>query len=215
MEGMHFKCQQCGECCKRYYVVTLPGEAAKQAELKGETERDFLKNHTRLFLHLFAREYSEGKIMVSNAMLPKRICDAIEAEHGFLPNFFIAVPALVFKREESGYCTFYRQGEGCTIYNARPLECKCFPFISIRPNTDYKKEYPFCHGLEYRDEKISYVDMSFLHFKQMRKYCDLLREKGFTSVWKAWPNKGVVLFENKLAGEIGEEEFLGSIAGLK
>ncbi|HZX20583.1 MAG TPA: YkgJ family cysteine cluster protein [archaeon] len=213
---LNFECQRCGECCKRYYIVSLPEEVNRQAKFLGETKKEFIETHCQLFLHLFAREYSQDKIVVSSTLMPKHICDSIESVNGFLPNFFIAVPAIVFKRKEDGFCEFYnKELPGCGIYSERPLECRMFPFISDKAISDYANEYKFCEGLHFKDEKKSYVDASWMHFEQIKEYCDSLREKGFTSVWPAWPEKGVVLFENHLIGEINSHEFLDSIAGLK
>ncbi|MCR4335535.1 MAG: YkgJ family cysteine cluster protein [archaeon] len=212
---LEFKCQRCEECCKRYYIVSLPEEIKKQALFLGETEENFIKNHTQLLLHLFAREYSPDKIVVSSALLPKKINDALDVINGFPLNFFIAVPVLVFNRTENGTCEFYKKGIGCGIYTERPFECIAFPFITNRIITDYEKDYPFCRGLQFKDEKLSYTNMGHLHVKKIASYCESLREKGFTSVWKTWPDKGIVLFEDTLLGEISSEEFLDSIAGLK
>ncbi len=213
---LNFKCQHCGECCKRYYIVSLPEEVERQAKFLGETKKEFIEKHCQLFLHLFAREYSADKIVVNNAFMPKKVCEKIESVHGFLPNFFIAVPAIVFNRKPEGYCEFFdAETRMCGIYEERPLECRMFPFISEKVIVDYSKAYPFCEGLKFRDEKISYVDASGVHFEKIKEYCDLVREKGFTGVWGSWPEKGVVLFEDKLIGNITAHEFLDSIASLK
>ncbi len=210
-----FKCQRCGECCKRYYIISLPHEVEKQATFKGLPREEFIEKHMQLFLQLFPAEHSEGKIQVSSSLVPKKFLGKIEGELSGLPDFFIALPLLVFKRREGGECTFYDSNSGCTIYPARPAECRLFPFISDKKAQNYAELYPFCHGLKARDDKASYLDLSFIHFRQVAEYFGTVKEKGFGAVWKKWPQEGICLFKDKLLGPINEQEFFQAIAPYK
>jgi Fe-S-cluster containining protein len=214
--GYDFKCHRCGECCKRYFIITLPHELKKQAEFMGITEKEFIENNTQLFLQLFPFGQSDAKISISSVMLPKRIANLIESVHGHLPDFLIALPMLAFKRRENGACKFFDEGKSCcTIYPVRPLECILFPFISEKKAENYSRLYPFCKGLKDKDGKLSYADFSQIHFNEVSNYCKSIKEKGFSSIWKHWPNKGVLLFQEKLLGEINEKEFFETMLPYK
>lgn len=245
---MHdFKCQRCGECCKRYYIISLPSEVQEQARFKGLGQEEFMDRHCQLFLQLFPFEQNEEKPVVSKNFLPKRIAERLEKEIGVLPEYFIVMPMICFQRHENGACTFYYEGEaeespatgtsnalairggiwgkipqagqekaaGCTIYGARPLECRLFPFISLKKNANYAELYPFCHGLHAKGEKLNYVDLSFVHFRQVGEYMNKVKEKGFKALWGNWPKKGVLLYKDKAMGEISEEEFFQAIEPYK
>ncbi len=215
-----FKCARCGECCKRYYIVSTPEEITEQAGLKGMEMREFLDTHCQLFLQLFAHEQDQSKLTVHKNFLPKKIVSALEKEMGALPDYFVALPMICFRREEdangkAGACTFYTQDEkglgGCSIYEARPLECRLFPFISMKKNADYSKLYPFCHGLTLKDEKLNYANISYVHFRKTSEYFKDIMDRGFCTVWKEWPASGVLLLEDKPLGKITEEEFMQAV----
>ena len=213
---LNFQCQRCGECCKRYYIISLPNEVPGQARLKGIPEGDFIARNMQLFLQLFPAEHSEGRIMVSSSFVPRKFLEKVEGHMGRVPEFFIALPMLAFRRREDGSCTFYdSHNSGCTIYGERPLECRLFPFISDKKVQDYSKLYPFCEGLKHEDANKSYADLSFVHFRQVADYFGEVKENGFSALWKSWPREGVCLFTDKLLGPISEEEFFGVIAPFK
>jgi len=213
---LNFECQRCGECCKRYYIISLPKEVEAQARFKKLGREEFIQNHMQLFLQLFPSEYNKEKIMVSSSLIPKKILEKIEGHLGKIPDFFIALPMLVFKRRENGACTFYdEKNSGCTIYGVRPAECRMFPFISDKKTEDYASLYPFCEGLKHTSSDRSYVDLSFIHFNEVSRYFSEVQEKGFSKIWGTWPKEGVCLFTDKLVGPINEKEFFEAIEPFK
>lgn len=213
--GHDFKCHRCGECCRRYFIITLPHELKKQAKFAKLDEKGFIERNAQLFLQLFPSGQSDTKISISSRLLPKRVASLVEKEHGHLPEFLIALPMIAFRRKENGACIFFDEGSsGCTIYPARPLECILFPFISEKKTDDYSKLYPFCKGLKSKGG-LSYHDFSQMHFKEVADYCAEVKAKGFASLWKHWPKEGVLLLQEKLLGKIGEKEFFEAIAPYK
>ncbi|HIH09804.1 MAG TPA: YkgJ family cysteine cluster protein [Candidatus Diapherotrites archaeon] len=209
---LNFKCGRCGECCKRYYVVSLPSEVKAQAALLKMPEKDFIKGNMLLFLQLFPSDHNDKKITVSSELLPKKFVALSESHLGRMPDFFIMLPLLAFRRRESGECTFYgSKNAGCNIYNARPAECRLFPFISDKKTDDYSKLYPFCQGLKLEGDDRSYLDLGFIHFEKMARYFSLVKEKGFSSLWGSWPKEGVILLTDKLLGKISEKDFFGML----
>ncbi len=208
----NFECQRCGECCKRYYIISLPEEVEAQAKFKGLSREKFIEKHMQLFLQFFPSDYSKEKLMVSSSLIPRNILEKLEAHLGRTPDFFIALPMLVFKRRENGSCTFYdEENRGCTIYSERPMECRLFPFISDKKVQNYAELYPFCKGLQQAGSNVSFVDNSKMHFGEVSKYFREVQEKGFSKIWGVWPKEGVCLFTDKLVGPITESEFFGTI----
>ncbi len=187
-----------------------------QAKEKGLSKEEFTEKYMQLFLQFFPAEYNKEKIMVSSSLIPKRILEKLEGHLGKIPDFFIALPMLVFKRKENGSCTFYdEKNSGCTIYGVRPTECRMFPFISDKKGENYAQQYPFCEGLKHESSDRSYVDLSFIHFGEVSKYFAQVQQKGFCKIWGKWPAQGVCLFTDKLVGEITEKEFFDSIGPYK
>ena len=88
---LNFECRRCGECCKRYYIISLPEEVEVQAKFKGLSKEEFIEKHMQLFLQFFPAEYSKEKIMVSSSMVPRRILEKLEGHLGKVPDFFIAL----------------------------------------------------------------------------------------------------------------------------
>ncbi|PIN84942.1 MAG: hypothetical protein COV47_04795 [Candidatus Diapherotrites archaeon CG11_big_fil_rev_8_21_14_0_20_37_9] len=202
-----FKCQRCGECCKRYYVVSLPDEITKQASVFGITEAEFIKEKTQLYLSLFPAEYKEDSLVVNSSLLPKRIYHAIRNRLGHEQDFFLAMPLIAFLKQENGYCIFFdAKNPGCGIYSERPLECRLFPFVSLNNGVDYKKMYSFCQGLNFKDEKLSYADLSPVHFRRIKNYFESIQRDGIEKVIQAMPLQGIVVLEDKLVGEISKDE---------
>ncbi|MEM4256771.1 MAG: YkgJ family cysteine cluster protein [Candidatus Diapherotrites archaeon] len=204
-----FVCQHCGECCKRYDIIIMPREADRQAKYLNLGLKNFVQTKTRLFLQIFFSDYSDSKLVIQSSFLPKRIVERFKERVGALPNFFVALPMIALVRN-NGACVFYDEEKGCLIYEARPLECILFPFISRGEIKDYSKAYHFCHGLRFKGN-VCYEDFSKIHFKEVFSYCEEIKKKGFSKVWKAWPKKGHLVFEDKTMSEISIEEFKQTI----
>ncbi|VVB98900.1 Putative zinc- or iron-chelating domain protein [uncultured archaeon] len=212
-----FECLRCGECCRRYYIVSLPEEVERQAELVKIPGKDFVHGKMQLYLQLFPAEPSGDKITVTSKDLPKRLYRKIENALGFMPSNFIALPLLCFKRTlgSLGCCIFYDSKKGCTIYPARPKECCLFPFISLKESADYATLYPFCKGLA-ASHSASYAGMGHAskakeHFAEVAEHLGEVKEKGFKKIWKYWPKSGVCLLEGNFLCKISEKDFFAAI----
>ena len=218
-----FNCLRCGECCRSYYIVSLPHEVKGQASFLGISEKDFVQGKMQLYLQLFPAEPSEGKMNIAAEGLPKKILKKIEARLGFRPENFIALPMLCFKRAGPGMgagkakawlgaCIFYDSKKGCAIYSVRPDECRLFPFISMDKDADFRKIYRFCKGLQKGPLVIKWdYEAVQAHFRETAKYLSEAKKKGFKATWKNWPANGVCLLEGKLLCKISEKEFFEAL----
>ncbi len=214
---LEFECQKCGECCKKYYVVSLPSEVKKQAIFLKIAEEKFIAENLQLYLQIFPYSYNEKKPIINSNLLPKKYFEEIE-EHEHSEHYMV-LPLLAFKRKKSGFCAFFDENSrNCKIYSTRPLECILFPLVSEKSESDNKnhhKLYPFCIGFGYKSKNLSYMDFSKIHFKQMSDYFIQIMSHGFTKVWKTWPKEGTIVYKNKKIGTITEKEFFEIIEPFK
>ena len=99
-QGLHFSCTRCSACCRH------------------ESGYVYLSGKDTLRL--------EEYIKISGKELTETFCRWIPAENG---NEWLSL------REKPNYdCIFWAsdtlEGGGCTVYEARPLQCRAFPFWS-------------------------------------------------------------------------------------
>ncbi|RME70211.1 MAG: YkgJ family cysteine cluster protein, partial [Planctomycetota bacterium] len=52
--------------------------------------------------------------------------------------------------QPGGDCIFYRRGEGCTVYPARPRQCRTFPFWPeiLRSEANWRRAARHCPGID-------------------------------------------------------------------
>ena len=77
--------------------------------------------------------------------------------------------AFVLKSFPNGDCIFYDERTGCGVYNARPLQCRTFPFWpeNLRRRSAWAKIVKFCPGSgtgEFHDKE------------EIERYLKLMRE---------------------------------------
>jgi len=55
----------------------------------------------------------------------------------------------VLKDFPNGDCIFYREAQGCAVYEARPTQCRTFPFwkINLRSQETWESAAVDCHGM--------------------------------------------------------------------
>lgn len=205
---MGCKSLKCMECCKKYRITLLPEEAKAIAKMLRMRESDFLKKYCVLHLQLFPAQLSKDKLIIHGSALPKKTAKNIDSKLGYLPDFFLALPAIALKKGKT--CIFLKKNL-CKIHKAKPMQCKLFPFIALEENADLKKMYPFCKSL--KEKKIS--KKSFLkckkHYKSLSNYFEKVKKEGFLKQWKALPEKGIVVLKGTEIGAISRKEFLAAI----
>jgi Fe-S-cluster containining protein len=52
--------------------------------------------------------------------------------------------------QPNGDCVFYRRGEGCTVYEARPRQCRTYPFWPevVKSQKSWRAEAKSCPGID-------------------------------------------------------------------
>jgi len=144
--GIEFSCQMCGACCRGFKegeVYLYKDDIARLAKLLNLTSKARLRK--------FAKEYLK---VVSDSFFWK--------EPGAARAKTYRYKTLGFKfTGDDEHCDFLKDNE-CTIHEARPFQCKCFPFwqmlVSNKKNfVDYSKKCPglkVLKGKRYTREEI-------------------------------------------------------------
>ncbi len=204
-------CLSCGECCKRYWITTLPEESKKISKKLKKKTAEFLKEDCVLLVKLYPKSV-KGVLTFPTAFFPKRVVEELKKEIPELPQSFFVIPQVVLRREgtEQKACAFLLSDNKCDIYSARPEPCKLFPFIAVE---GLRENYPFC-GLF----KSTYKDLlkqSRNYFKKVKKYFDLVDKKGFSSVWKDPPKTGYLYLNETKLCEITIDELERMVSAKK
>ncbi len=73
--------------------------------------------------------------------------------------------------QPNGDCVFYRRGEGCTVYAARPRQCRTFPFWPeiVRSERSWRAAARNCPGIDEEGEG-SFVPAAEV-LRQLRVQC--------------------------------------------
>lgn len=200
-------CSTCGECCKRYAITVLPGEARAQAQYMGMPVESFMRTRTQLFIQLYPCASKENASCIHESMLPKKWAQGLETK-GIQSNFYMVVPQVAFKKKK--YCTFYdTHKHACSIHPVKPAQCSLFPFIPWQLNAEaFSKEYDFC--------ELSRVSSPTKHTKadvenhqlKVNAYFKRVQEKGFERVWGALPRTGIVSCRNQTIARTNKKEIL-------
>lgn len=83
----------------------------------------------------------------------------------------------ILRRNEAGDCSFYREGE-CSIYEFRPMICRCYPFFMDERGVDVMH----CNGLgnemtRERAEEMARMVKRY-EMKKLRSYVSILEQIG-------------------------------------
>jgi Fe-S-cluster containining protein len=101
-ELLRFRCTGCGNCCKEPLLPLTAGDVRRISEHTGDKPKDFIRWVDRHGIEM--DDEPEGFVMLRQG---KRV---------------------MVLRHEGGGCTYLGDDNRCTIYEARPLGCRIFPF---------------------------------------------------------------------------------------
>ncbi len=83
----------------------------------------------------------------------------------------------ILRRNDKGECVFYRKNE-CTIYEYRPMICRCYPFFL----GEQRVEVMHCEGLGNKMTKEHAKEMALVlkryEIKKMRSYIGIINQLG-------------------------------------
>lgn len=63
---------------------------------------------------------------------------------------------LSLTEHRNGDCVFWQEGEGCTVYAARPVQCRQFPFWpeTLESRAAWREEAQTCGGMDAEDGRL-------------------------------------------------------------
>ena len=108
----NFECQRCGKCCSLYCIPCTDKDIHRILE--------FLKLPPERACDFIELVEPEDDILDSYADVPKILVEDIISE-----NLVLVIKSDAIEQ----YCYFYDDEKKCTIYPARPLVCRFFPFV--------------------------------------------------------------------------------------
>ncbi|MHC1591247.1 MAG: YkgJ family cysteine cluster protein [Candidatus Helarchaeales archaeon] len=106
-----FECQLCGECCSKYCVPITHFDLKRILDFLG------LPPTVESIESIVEFIEPDESVEETYEDIPRPLLEDYET------------PALILVLKSDEYCDFYSNNEkGCTIYPARPLVCRFFPF---------------------------------------------------------------------------------------
>jgi Fe-S-cluster containining protein len=148
---MKFTCQMCGECCRRYTITVTGSDTHRIARFTGLNASKFLT------------------VVRPHESVSETYFDTPKIRFGDEDNNVLAL------KEEDEACMF-RKGTKCTIYGARPLICRPFPFnYSLRSGrgiefTVNEEARSFCKGLGVGSTEFDFKELSgTVHLMEMER----------------------------------------------
>ncbi|MEM0359743.1 MAG: YkgJ family cysteine cluster protein [Candidatus Diapherotrites archaeon] len=175
------------ECCKRYWITVLPSELEKIAFFARMPRAVFVREYCVLFADLFPMQRKAEGIVVFSGLVPEGIEAKVKSAFGEMPDFFLVLPFLAFKRI-NGTCVFLNEKNLCSIYPVRPKQCALFPEISLDESHKPQELYRFCF-LAGRNARGG-IDQQ--HYKKMKDYFSEVEGRGFSRVWFNLPETAVL-----------------------
>ncbi len=165
--GIEFSCQMCGTCCRGFdegEIYVYQDDILRLTQSLNITKKSELSK--------FARQYLK---IINDSFFWK--------EPGAARGKTYRFKSLGFKfADDDEHCQFLKDN-GCTVHEARPFQCRCFPFwqmlVSSRKNfINYSKKCPglkVLKGRHYTKEEIldwanREYEMEKKHFLEMKKH---------------------------------------------
>lgn len=177
--GIGFSCKMCGDCCRGFdegEVYLYMDDIKKLVK--------FLNLNGKSGLKKFAQKYLKA---IDQTFYHK--------ESGAQKGKNYRIKTLGFRFEgEDEHCTFLI-GNECSVHEARPFQCRCFPFwqmmVESRKNfVEYSKKCPGLkkslenEGKHYSREEI--VSWALKEYEMEEEYFLKLKDKNF-NIYKVYP----------------------------
>jgi len=156
--GSGFSCTRCGWCCRENFKIRIT--------------RDILRpsNAISIFPGDIRRIIRGTGMQWDEVAQPDIYSCLSDGER-------ILAIGWILRRNETGDCFFYREGE-CSIYESRPMICRCYPFFMDERGVDIMH----CNGLGNRMEKERAEEMARMvrryEMKKLRSYISILEQVG-------------------------------------
>lgn len=187
------------ECCRRWWITLLPKELERAVAFTGLPRKRFVEEKCVLFAELFPLNKKKNGIVIFSGLLPEHLAVQVRESFGFLPDFFLALPALAFKRAGKK-CVFLDKSNLCSIYPVRPRQCSLFPDLSVEGKPS--ELYGFCPlALKAKG------GLDSEHFQRLSHYYSEVEGRGFSVMWAHLPREGIISVQGS-EFRVSRQEFL-------
>ena len=143
-EGLRFGCTRCGNCCRGAGNVWADdGEIAVLAAALQMDEAEFRTVYVRM---------ASSASPAPSASVHPAASSTPPASPAPLAGGSAAAAsprAMVLRQRHDGDCVFFHPERGCTVYHARPRQCRSYPFWSgiVHSPEDWTAESRCCPGI--------------------------------------------------------------------
>jgi uncharacterized protein len=153
-----FSCTRCGCCCCENFKINITKEISRPSNAISIFPDDI-------------RRIMKGKGLQWDEIVNPDIYSCLDDGEN------IRTIGWILRRSDKAECIFYRSG-ACTIYEWRPMICRCFPFFLGEQGI----EVMHCEGKKNKIEKVKAKEMALLvkryEMKKLRNYIGIILQLG-------------------------------------
>jgi Fe-S-cluster containining protein len=151
-------CARCGWCCRENFMIVITKDISRPS------------NAISVFPDDIRRIMKWKGLQWDEIALPDIYSCLYDGKN-------IRTIGWILRRSDKGECLFYRSG-ACTIYEWRPMICRCYPFFMGEQGI----EVMHCEGKKNRFERERAKQMALLvkryEMKKLRNYIGIISQMG-------------------------------------
>jgi Fe-S-cluster containining protein len=151
-------CVRCGTCCRENFKISITKDISRPSNAISVFPDDI-------------RRIMKGKGLQWDEIVHPDIYSCLDDGEN------IRVIGWIMRRSDKSECIFYRSG-ACTIYEWRPLICRCYPFFM----GDQGIEVMHCEGKKNRieEERAKQIALQVKRYemKKIRNYIGIISQLG-------------------------------------
>ena len=158
IERSGFVCVRCGWCCRRNFDIRITDNVSRPSNAISIFPGDI-----RRITKMTGRKWDE----VAEADIYSCFSDGCD----------VFITGWILRRNDEDECVFYRDG-ACTIYDFRPMICRCYPFFMKKEGV----EVMHCEGLGKKRSGEGAVGLASMlkryEIKKLRSYIRIMAQLG-------------------------------------
>ncbi len=158
IQNSGFSCMRCGWCCRENFKIRITSTILRPSNAISIFPDDI-------------RRIIKGTGMKWNEVAQPDIYSCLSDGEK------ITAIGWILRRSDAGECIFYRENE-CTIYNWRPMICRCCPFFLGEQGVEIMR----CSGLGNKITKESAEEMALMlkryEIKKLQSYIGIISQLG-------------------------------------
>lgn len=158
IQNSGFSCMRCGWCCRENFKIRITSNISRPSNAISIFPDDI-------------RRIMKGTGMNWDEIAQPDIYSCLSDGEK------ITAIGWILRRSDAGECVFYRN-YACTIYEWRPMICRCYPFFMGEQGVEVMR----CNGLGNKMTKESAEEMALIlkryEMKKLRSYISIISQLG-------------------------------------